>query len=129
MVHFGAQIFGLLATAAIVSAVPAPPHFTLHRPNSVFASTATALAKTSAVTVTRTSVATPSSTVQITIPDVDIDSAPLQDTQSGDQNLISIPGNDNSTLVQARPDLQEYVNAAAHLTGNKTLNVKRGSVS
>ncbi len=108
MVH----LLGLLAIGTIVSA--APPTFPSEGTHSVPAPSATRTKVASA-----TAIPSASSTAKISIPDDVIQAAPVQNHPVKDPALASIPGKDNSTLVQARPELQAYVNDAS-AADNKT---------
>jgi len=111
-------VLSILALGAIVTA--APPPFSKVPLNSA---TTSAIAP-KATENSSTSAAAPVATGPISIPDSVIDAAPIQDI-STDNTLVSIPGIvSNSTLLDARPDLQTYVNSA-NVTGNSTVTRKR----
>lgn len=127
------RVSGLLSLFALGAIVTAAPQLLSNAPKSVSTSdtapTVTALATTSAAIIapSSTAAAAPVSASQIAIPDSVIDAAPIHDI-STDNTLVSIPGIvSNSTLINARPDLQEYVNSA-NVTGNSTAAHKRDLV-
>jgi hypothetical protein len=91
---------------------------------------ATATATLAATTVAAATQAPGDATTtgKIVIPSDVIESAPIQVTGPEDASLVSIPGQDNSTLVDARPDLQAYVETAGQNASTNT-TAKRDVVS
>lgn len=124
------HVLSLLALGAIVTAAPQLPS-KAPKPvsTSAIAPTVTALdtASSAIITPSGTASAAPADASPIAIPESVIDAAPIKDI-STNNTLVSIPGVvSNSTLVDARPDLQEYVNSA-NVTGNTTATQKRDLV-
>jgi hypothetical protein len=56
---------------------------------------------------------TPTPTEDISIPLASILAAPIIDLPPASPTLVQIEGGSNSTLVDARPDLQEHVDTAS----------------
>jgi hypothetical protein len=127
MVRHLFSIASFLALGALVSAAPGPAGVIPGTKSVTLLLTTEHTATTTAKT-TPTSSGTPASS-KISIPDAVIDAAPVQNNPPTSK-FSSIPGGgDNSTLLQARPDLQTHVNNAIHLATNKTTSKRDTALS
>jgi hypothetical protein len=120
------SILSLLALGALVSAVPAPNGIVQVPGTKSLAPLPSSHTATTTAKTTPTSSGTPAST-RLSIPDDVIDAVVIQNNPSTSK-FSSIPGgSDNSTLLQARPDLQTHVNNAQQLSVNKTTSKRASS--
>lgn len=128
MVRLTVYLLSLLAVGTTVMAIPTT------KPALIAAtplSKTTVKPTTTAAKPTKTSSVAGVPTGKITIPDFAIDTAPIVNIQPVNNSVVTIQSvaHDNSTLVNARPDLQVHVDIAGNITNSTTPKVKRDLVS